>query len=948
MKKQLFRRKTVTLFRLGAITFALALAGCVSPTNSGMDDPLPDAAEFAQSLKDAGAVEVTAAGDTVTLSGAAQIPPGETLAVPENVRFVIASGAAFTLGDGAAVEVYGTLILEQSAAAAPAEVGTITVKAGGVSENGNPESAAAATWIYESGCAADVISAFTLPEGARIIATARENGASAYEFVPGDAVDPLVLKDPWTLGEGALLSIDGQFTIAAPLTIAKDATFAIGSKAAIALDTPAADVIFRPGCTIQVAKEANIEAPDTSLAAVEKGKENTVSEGGYIIAGKDLGDNFTPGSGNEDGPGEESFTVRFDSREGSPVADQSVASGGRAVEPNPAPAKEGHTLAGWYTEAECVNPWDFAVNTVSAALTLFAKWTPSFIPVTGIAGEPAAGSRGLAVDLTAATVEPANATKTAMRWTLVSAGGTGVTQEDLEDGSFTPAASGTVALTATVEDGEAAGKAFSTNINIVIAEGFIAVTGIAGVPETGTTGQPVSLNGAVVEPANAGYSAIVWTVADAGGTLVTNESISNGTFTPAHGGTLKLTGTIENGLAVGADFVREFTIVIDDPPEDDFVPVTGLANVPETGEARQALSLAAVTVLPPEANQTIQWSVVDPGATGLAAGAFSGSSITPPAFGTLKLRAAIAGGNADGSAYTRDITIPIAKSSNARLLTLTPSAGSILSMGGSDVYWEVPNVPFEVETISFTAATEDSGAATGSLGPFGPLTPGGYNTYTITVTAEDGVTTKTYHIQVTRAAQTFFPVTGIENVPATGKVNQTVSLAAATVSPANATNTTIVWSVVASTAAGVSPGDLTGNSFTPTGAGAVTVRAAIANGLAQGTPYVSGDFVITITALENAGTAEISVGFGYGTITIAGNDGANVIRKSGSPYELALSATGYESCKWYVGGAAEPAGSANSVTINAPDYAPGLYWVTFVGTRNGTAYSQRIPFTVAQ
>ena len=61
-----------------------------------------------------------------------------------------------------------------------------------------------------------------------------------------------------------------------------------------------------------------------------------------------------------------------------------------------------------------------------------------------------------------------------------------------------------------------------------------------------------------------------------------------------------------------------------------------------------------------------------------------------------------------------------------------------------------------------------------------------------------------------------------------------------------------------------------------------------------------------------------------------------------------MSAAGYESCKWYVGGAAAPLSDTDSVTIAAADYAPGLYWVTFVGTRNNTAYSQRIPFTVAQ
>jgi uncharacterized repeat protein (TIGR02543 family) len=918
-KKEVFMR-TLTLSHAGAAALALALAvvlaGCASPTGSSTNNASPEAAAFVQTLEDWGAAGISASGDTVTLSGAAQIPAGESMVVPEKVRLVIAGGAELTLDEGAAVEVYGALILEEGAAATGPATGTITVKAGGVSENGGPESAAAATWIYESGCTADVMSAFTLPEGARVIATARENGAPAYEFVPGTAVDPFVLNDPWTLGEGASLSINGKFTIAAPLTIAKDATFAIGSKAAVTLGDPAADIIFQPGCTVQVAKEASIEAPDTSLAAVEKGKENTVIQGGYIIPGKDLGDNFTPGSeaGEEGGPGgddeEESFTVHFDAQGGSPVGDQTVASGGKAVEPHPAPAREGYIPGGWHKEAECIQPWDFAVDTVTGPVTLYAKWTPeepappAFVPVTGIAGAPATGTKGLAVDLTTAAVEPGNATRTTIRWTLANPGGTGVVQEDLEDGSFTPAASGTITLTATVEDGAAVGKAFTKKIYIAISEG--------PADENPPDDNPPDDNPPDDNPPD------------------DNPPVDN----PPDDNPPDDNPPVDNPPD-------------DNPPVNENVAVIGLSGAPEAGEARQALSLAAVTALPPEANQAIQWSIVDPGTTGLVAGAIAGSSVTPPAFGTLILRATIAGGNADGSAYAGELTIPIAKSSNANLQSLTPSAGTIQRVGGSDVYWEVSNLPFEVENITFTVVKQDSGATTGSLGPWS-LTPGGSNTCVITVTAENGATTKTYSIQVMRAAQSFFPVAGIANVPATGKVNRTVSLAAATVSPANASNKTIVWTVVSSHVDGVSPGDLTGNSFVPTGAGAVTVRASIANGLAAGTPYVSDDFTILITPLEDAGTAEISIGFGYGAITIAGNEGANIIKQSGAPSSLALSAAGYESCRWYVDGSDTPASSTNSVTIAATDHALGLHWVVFVGTVNGTAYSQRIPFTVAR
>ncbi len=37
--------------------------------------------------------------------------------------------------------------------------------------------------------------------------------------------------------------------------------------------------------------------------------------------------------------------------------------------------REGYTFGGWYKEAECTTPWDFANNTVTANITLYAMWT---------------------------------------------------------------------------------------------------------------------------------------------------------------------------------------------------------------------------------------------------------------------------------------------------------------------------------------------------------------------------------------------------------------------------------------------------------------------------------------------------------------------------------------------------------------------------------------------
>ena len=63
--------------------------------------------------------------------------------------------------------------------------------------------------------------------------------------------------------------------------------------------------------------------------------------------------------------------VSFNSDGGTAVATQDVLSGGLAVEPDPAPTKEGYTFAGWTLDGE-----DYAFNApVAADIELKAKWT---------------------------------------------------------------------------------------------------------------------------------------------------------------------------------------------------------------------------------------------------------------------------------------------------------------------------------------------------------------------------------------------------------------------------------------------------------------------------------------------------------------------------------------------------------------------------------------------
>ena len=76
-----------------------------------------------------------------------------------------------------------------------------------------------------------------------------------------------------------------------------------------------------------------------------------------------------------------SYTVTFNSQGGSAVSSQNVNYGGLASEPTN-PNRTGYTFGGWYKEASCNNLWNFTSDTVTAHVTIYAKWIINSYTVT--------------------------------------------------------------------------------------------------------------------------------------------------------------------------------------------------------------------------------------------------------------------------------------------------------------------------------------------------------------------------------------------------------------------------------------------------------------------------------------------------------------------------------------------------------------------------------------
>ena len=129
------------------------------------------------------------------------------------------------------------------------------------------------------------------------------------------------------------------------------------------------------------------------------------------------------------------YTVTFDSMGGSEVPSQTVKEGGFVIEPIARPTRIDHGFDGWYKEAECINIWNFTVDTVTEDITLYARWVEESAAAVTISVEQIidgdipnfnitvsrTGSGG--VSSTAyVSVDPADYDAGSIRWEIAGAG----------------------------------------------------------------------------------------------------------------------------------------------------------------------------------------------------------------------------------------------------------------------------------------------------------------------------------------------------------------------------------------------------------------------------------------------------------------------------------------------------------------------------------------------
>jgi len=119
------------------------------------------------------------------------------------------------------------------------------------------------------------------------------------------------------------------------------------------------------------------------------------------------------------------YTVSFDAQGGAPTPPLQQIGQGKTVSQPTDPARDSFTFGGWYKESECTTPWNFATDTVTANITLYAKWTaipPTTFTVTFTVKDGNGSITAKAGDKTLTPGDTVNK-GTAVTFTVTPAGG---------------------------------------------------------------------------------------------------------------------------------------------------------------------------------------------------------------------------------------------------------------------------------------------------------------------------------------------------------------------------------------------------------------------------------------------------------------------------------------------------------------------------------------------
>jgi uncharacterized protein YjdB len=220
---------------------------------------------------------------------------------------------------------------------------------------------------------------------------------------------------------------------------------------------------------------------------------------------------------------------------------------------------------------------DIYKNTITRFDQIFedSNFSPSYAPVTGLTGVPTEATVGTGLPLTG-TVAPFYATNQAITWSVADAGTTGAI---ITGDTLSTTAAGTVTVTATITNGKTAATDYTQDFLIIVTSTvppYVPVTNIILPSDDDGDGEitisaevGIPLVTASIYPSDADAvlagKTIVWSAVDVVGideVMEQGVTQNNPSMRASNEGTYTLRATVEDGIAAGTPFVKDFYITV--------------------------------------------------------------------------------------------------------------------------------------------------------------------------------------------------------------------------------------------------------------------------------------------------------------------------------------------------------------------------------------------------
>ncbi len=472
------------------------------------------------------------------------------------------------------------------------------------------------------------------------------------------------------------------------------------------------------------------------------------------------------------------------------------------------------------------------------------------ITLTGAGGSSTITTDNGTLQLSAAVL-PSDATNKTVTWSIIN--GTGQATIN-STGLVTAFENGTVTARAIANDGSGVfGTLIITISNQAVSITSISVTGEGGSATITTTNGTLQLSAAIL-PANATNKSITWSINNGTGQATINSS---GRVTAVANGTVTAIATANDGSGVSGSLVITIT---NQSIHVTGITVTGAGGATTISTDNGILQLTA-NVLPANAtNKNVSWSLTN--GTGQATINSSGL-VSAVANGSVTAIATALDGSGISGSLVINITNQITLVTG---ITVTGTGGATTITTDNGTLQLIASVLPAYATNKSVTWSIVNGTGQATISSSGRVTAQSNGTVTAWATANDG--SEIYGILVLTLSNQVVPVTGIIVTGAGGATiiavnNGTLQLSAA-VSPANASNKSVTWSLVnGSGQASISSSGV----VTAISDGTVTARATADDGSG-----VYGTLVITI-ASQMVPVSSIAVTGAGGSSTISSDNG---------------------------------------------------------------------------